>query len=843
MKILAQRTLYSSLPSTHFNQKQVITSRKLTLTQKAAARQRGKDPPGWMGHSRDDLSKFPGSIAAFPGGCYYRYFELSNALLVVLRKCTDELPVQQPSKNIVPEPNPGNTDRKVSQAEQGADPELRTDDRNEEIRSGATDYQNSVQELQTRVNGLEQRLLQAGLFKKPENDSQSTTTPEEFVPPKTSKVEEKLEPINPRSSTESLSLRDEREDKDDLGRVKISLPETKGPEESVQTLVDRVDSLERRLKESGHLLDKPAADKPRLPAIPQLHYVEWSEFKNKMAGEEQFYAIEVLVGGAKYYYQRSEEERKSKQRLKDRSDDRDQPITDHKSSTSLPERIRINSKPLILIMNQINDTDQSGYPIVILRPFKPLIYHEAYIREVFQRLMTRWGSADIEATTNEAIEPPIRKEVGGSTTPAVSHSAIGSVPVESKAETVPEHIVGLDNHTVTAFDKTVTGSDKIYSSPTAESSHSSPPHVNKSIEQSAITAAKEHSTEVVSEVDAKHTRDGDDEDLTDSLEALRDLRCLIEFIDMDLKPVVDSYRNTTRQKVPFCDLWHLFKPGDLLYCPIGSPHRDYITFGERTLPQMPNDRFQEVFRVTCTRGGRPHLKESEANFTSLRHQSTINAFEVITYSVDFNATRFVSPTFSFDFPPFSGERDITSLNFYPLRYAPKVEELKSKWKARGEAFREYTTFKYMYYIGKTLTSSPSGYRAPDDSYPKHVENIDSQVVVDFDEALAANPGWRIFSNPLTLPYKDVSGELSEDYPSCYWKDSDRKVLDEAIDDAIYDDAHIDINLFKENIERDPLLSEYAETWPIRNDDLDENHLMLLPNRVFAFVMKNRKWGK
>ena len=45
--------------------------------------------------------------------------------------------------------------------------------------------------------------------------------------------------------------------------------------------MDRIDSFERRLQESGHLEDEPAADEPRLPAIPQLHYVDWSEFKER----------------------------------------------------------------------------------------------------------------------------------------------------------------------------------------------------------------------------------------------------------------------------------------------------------------------------------------------------------------------------------------------------------------------------------------------------------------------------------------------------------------------------------------------------------------------------------
>ena len=109
----------------------------------------------------------------------------------------------------------------------------------------------------------------------------------------------------------------------------------------------------------GRLKDKSEPDKPRLPAIPRLHYVEWPDFKNKMAGEEKVYTMEVLVGGAKYCHQLSEEERKNKQRLKGHSSDL--PITEAAKLTSMPERIRINSKLILAIMNEIDPTDRSVY--------------------------------------------------------------------------------------------------------------------------------------------------------------------------------------------------------------------------------------------------------------------------------------------------------------------------------------------------------------------------------------------------------------------------------------------------------------------------------------------------
>ena len=618
--------------------------------------------------------------------------------------------------------------------------------------------------------------------------------------------------------------------------------------------MDRIDSFERRLKESGHLKEEPAAGKPRLPAIPQLHYVEWSEFKNKYIGEEQDYAIEVLVGGAKYYHQRSEEERKHKQRLKNNSNDRDPLTTGHESSSRLPERIRINSKPILLIMNQVDPMDWSEYPIVMLRPFKPLIYHEVRIREIFQRLLTKWGNADKGSDTEQPVEPTITSYVGNNTVPAVSEGDMASVPAESgagsKFEAVSSHLVGSDDHTVSPPNVATTRSTRIYPSLTVKSLQPLHSISNNSIERNATMEAEEHSAQF--EIVSEGICDEEAEDLADSPETLRDLRCLIEFIDVELRPVADSYRNMTNQKVPFCDLWHLFKPGDLVHGPTGNRTFDYfIHNGEKVQQGAPNDAYQEVWRVACTTGGRPHLEAARGKnrpmenhlVSDLNLKSVINPFLITAVSVDFNGTRYVNQMFEFAIVPFDGERDITSLQVYPLRYAPQVDELKDKWKSRGEAFLEYTTFKYRYYAGKTLTCSPRGFYTPELDYPKHAENIDSQVVVDFGEAFAAHPGWR--SSWESLPrYNDADapGEVWEDYPTSYWKDSARKLLDEQFDDDIYGDGHIDTNLMGDYIERDPLLRDYQKN-SAANDALDESHLMLLPNRVFAFVMKSRKWGR
>lgn len=709
----------------------------------------------------------------------------------------DEPSVQTPSEKVVPESNPENVDTKIDQNEGGNASGSVAEDGVEEASGGAKVHAHSIQKLKDRVSGLQERLRQAGLLEKLEDQNDTNVL------------------VNRMDSLEKIL---------ELG--------------------DRINSMERKLEEPEHLEDKPSPDKSRLPAIPQLHYVEWSSFKNKSSEEERTYAVEVLIGGAKYYHQRSEEERKSKQRLKDHGSDRDQPITEISKSKSLPERIRINSKPILLIMNEIDPEDRSERAVVMLRPFKPLIYHEARIREVFQRLEAKWGDAERETPTDQAVNSTITTNAGNSTTPAVVNGAVGPFTAkndaQSKTETVSDDIMDSDQVTVTTSDERVTRRDSISAPPILKTLPLSLLSTNESIVQSPMIEAENHVSEATPESVSKSTRNEETEDLTDSVEALRDIRCLIEFIDLELRPVVDSYRDGTCQKIVFSDLWYLFKPGDLLYSPLGKDNSE--DYWEENHPQKPSDRFQEAFRVVCTAGGRPHLEPSTVTYLNTGQKSTVNAFVISVYWVDFSGTQLGSRGFNFFLIPFEGEREINSLQCYPLRHASNAGELKSKWTARGEAFREYMTFKYKYYTGKSLTCRPDGIRRSEDEYPKHAENIDSQVVVDFGEALAAHPGWKTFGGNLTLTDDDAPGELFEDYPTSYWKDSYRKVLDEERDDEIYEDMHIDTKLMEEYTQHDPLRRDHPQTVPTRNGDLDEKYLVLLPNRVFAFVMKTRKWS-
>lgn len=123
----------------------------------------------------------------------------------------------------------------------------------------------------------------------------------------------------------------------------------------------------------------------------------------------------------------------------------------------------------------------------------------------------------------------------------------------------------------------------------AQAKPDSPPNLTNGTDKSNdINTSKEESTpddDARTKVSAKeHEEDEskeEQEDLTDCVEALRDLRCLIEFMDNDLQPVVERMKSPATQKVYFSDLWHLFKPGDLLYAPLGSKSESEVSFSNR----------------------------------------------------------------------------------------------------------------------------------------------------------------------------------------------------------------------------------------------------------------------
>jgi hypothetical protein len=230
-----------------------------------------------------------------------------------------------------------------------------------------------------------------------------------------------------------------------------------------------------------------------------------------------------------------------------------------------------------------------------------------------------------------------------------------------------------------------------------------------------------------------------------SYQAYLDLKCLLEFYRIYVKPRWDHFQNPPKDglRVRFGDLCYLFRPGvDILR------------------PEEP----QKVFRVMKISGGRPRLSylytgdvnkagrdesfdgkaseearpENAQTATAKAPKASVNPtsskhwteFVIECYYLNYNGEHFGVVHCLIPILPFSGKKDVRQLRAYPLRLANEKMHSRQSYINTGRRFWERSKGGLCYYEGRTLLTSddPAAilpWAAPSSTY------VNSQVVVDF----------------------------------------------------------------------------------------------------------------
>ncbi|KAK0726113.1 hypothetical protein B0H67DRAFT_572356 [Lasiosphaeris hirsuta] len=461
------------------------------------------------------------------------------------------------------------------------------------------------------------------------------------------------------------------------------------------------------------------------PVVAQPNYVEWSTFKwQRHSPENESFAIDVLEGESDLTSHHAFQPTNPKHNP-------GQGITTAKAvanpnQTLVPERIRINSQHIIKILEDISGEKLSagGGSIVMIRPFKFLVYHKEDIQQKFSQLEVRFGS----------------------------------------------------------------------SSATAES---------------AVT----RQTEANPQTQNGHVR-GEEERLTESFIAYEQLRCLIQFMDAEvrLKTRTPSSGWGEGQVVTFTDIWYLFKPGD----------------------EVISQDCRQVYRVVGMMSV-GHCVTSP--WHSLSNQAEANDDETpVTLhcvSIDFDGKLLGPVSRVFKIPHFDGECAITSLGVYPLRYAAARID-REMLIARGRMFLEAVSIRHMYYNGPTIE-------------PR--DRVDSHVVIDFEEAFAARDhGWRDSEwqpkverligqsrLPKIVKQQECKGVCCHGEIICRDDDVEAKRNQDYISSLIQKDPS-----------QRPTVVIHPRTlhdtqW--LGNALTDDELVVTSYRVFGFVFKSRKWAQ
>ncbi|CZR49554.1 uncharacterized protein FPRO_15913 [Fusarium proliferatum ET1] len=559
---------------------------------------------------------------------------------------------------------------------------------------------------------------------------------------------------------------------------------------------------------------------------PKLDHVDWYSFKRApRADKNHDCVIHILTGEPVvdedglnrhwFGYSGRQESRPKTQR------------SDYVISP-LPERIRIRSSILQSIFKTILDTPLGDAEIgtfVLLRPFKALTY--------CQKPLQDWCTA---------LEEKFR--------PSTEHEVLGN-DKESVAER-PSHL-SHHNEAVNKEERDqghhgATGAG--IPSPRDLDTSGSRTAEEAEITQGPRLSGKDDSEEG-GQGDEKKQNDSDD--LTKSIAALKHLRCLLDFLNSDFIAKQTYLLDPLSDKIVFSDLWHLFRPGDEV---IGSDGKQaYRLIGvssARHRVTSPQELWYNPYsmRRKSKEGGSQQRKREKAPFT------------IVCSYIDFDGKHIGPVVKIFNFRRFDGEKSITSLDVYPLRYyQAKPSNLMNSESGhgqshtqqgdyrdflieRGATFLDVATVKHKYYVGPTIDS---------------LEQIESQVVIDFETAFSMDDKKQKLSKPdlQTLVGNSFKEEDDDDNNSS--SDDDSCQGECCRDEPVFNDGFIDERQRSEYITS--LLPQTGEmnnqpsvaviprplkeltSGPTGKFTISDSELAIMSYRVFGFVLRNRRWAQ
>lgn len=297
-------------------------------------------------------------------------------------------------------------------------------------------------------------------------------------------------------------------------------------------------------------------------------------------------------------------------------------------------------------------------------------------------------------------------------------------------------------------------------------------------------------------------------------EAVEDFHCLFQFVSETLQPFrinlnkfkIDS--NDRPTSVNFSSLWHLFPTGCLIYVK------------DRMIPQ-------KIWRVVQATGGRKYLDESIEE--PIDWVDKYSPFVLDCYYLDFDGTKFVRVYHQYRIEMFEDTMSLAALQVMPLaaaeRFLPGID--REDFRKRGKQFLDYTKPQHRYYQGTTITRTPSGdtlHRQNKDDVGSHVlftERVESQVVIDFERGIQANPEWGPVSEEVRL-WRIEKSETSD-------------AREEIENDGAWDTRASEEFLSLEQAK--------SQRWDKGEALPEEDDLLLFPERVIGYILRTRSWGK
>lgn len=583
-----------------------------------------------------------------------------------------------------------------------------------------------------------------------------------------------------------------------------------------------------------------------LPKVPEVAKFDFENFKNSYEDGKPGYAIEVLVGPPNMGAQiRAEDEKRmglnhsaqyawfAAQDLFDEwrevahtwtgtsSKDTISKDTTMKDVTSVSKqrrldpmlearsqsdnvfihRVRIQSMPVHgYLQRLLGDPRRRFCYRTFFQPFTTLVYFQPKMKEILALLEEKWSDKENQEDSKDSGAGQVSTPTGAVDT---HHIPPASSPA---ADDQPTHDC---------------------------ESETRPTNDNDDDDMNSVKSEDDSTAEKMNQI-------------MDSIEALRDMRCYVEFVDREIMPHYNFLKGSKARRVAFHDLWCLYDVGGLVYSPI---------------TREEDDSYQNIWRVYRVRGPEPF----NSYYPPWQRQQDTDGFDVdpgtcftvFCYHIGHDGSSYGAVRRKFNIDAFPGERDIQSLDAYPLRFVENHEQILQNLKDQGRRYQHALDERHQAYNNWSLAMNPqedSDSDSEDDNrrrkqsrHPVAAEFIESQVIVDLEEAFRANPSWRSkFHKPSLSKYSPVETR-PESWPKQVWNDKSRSELLYSIPELLQYDDGVDIRKRRENIlNADSFLLNRSKGSRVERPghssmDLRDEDLALLPKRLFAYTLRERKF--
>ncbi|KAL2161688.1 hypothetical protein VTH06DRAFT_8250 [Thermothelomyces fergusii] len=319
-------------------------------------------------------------------------------------------------------------------------------------------------------------------------------------------------------------------------------------------------------------------------------------------------------------------------------------------------------------------------------------------------------------------------------------------------------------------------------------------------------------------------------DLTGSATARAHLEKFVKFIEKYIAPQWHRAAGTSKRKFRFTDLFAVFQPGELLHFGNSSDSAQ----GSDNVHGSSQKTYQTAWRLYS-------LCLDAVNDERLDDTDKVSgrSLHVHAYYWDYDGKSYVPVRETFFIKDYEGERDITTLEVFPLRFLKDAENVKQALRKQGSRFREVVSKKHLSYDGWTLANGPTITPSP-----LPVEHIEGDVIIDFVEGYKSDrlSGFGPYSWAQGFDDGDDNDLLygDDEIPIMHWRSSGKQSRLEMFADIREKiqrgEAFFD-RLKKEEIDR----KESLQTWSEKKDvkELDDDDLMLLPRRVVAYAFRER----